>query len=195
MRRRTSVWILAGAFFRYSLARLNVAAASLLRASSSRKYFTASSGLNFTRPVSHQLRPRPVQITAATSAFFPSSQSAIFILCTSGLTEGHSRGNHKELQRRRPALPQFELQHRIRNRENRIVARADFAFVPQRLAVFCDGAHCHLVAHQRKRDLLQRRELVTLDWKALAFTGSEISSNVGRCVDEIAKALQGPRAD
>ncbi|MEK7407493.1 MAG: DUF559 domain-containing protein [Acidobacteriota bacterium] len=101
----------------------------------------------------------------------------------------------EELQRRQPALPHFELQHRILNREKRIVSRADFAFVPQRLAVFCDGARYHLVADQWKRDLRQRRELVTLDWKVLAFTGSEINSDVGRCVDEIVRALEGSHAD
>jgi very-short-patch-repair endonuclease len=68
----------------------------------------------------------------------------------------------------------------------RIVSRADFAFPAEKVAVFCDGARYHLQQDQWQRDLRQRRQLVRLGWRCLAFTGAEILEDAGRkCVQEI----------
>jgi very-short-patch-repair endonuclease len=92
----------------------------------------------------------------------------------------------KEMLRRAMDLPSFSLQHRILNDQRRIVSRADFAFVNERLAIFCDGAMFHLPRHQWQRDLRQRRELARLGWKHLVFSGAEIMNGRGAaCVSEI----------
>ena len=90
-----------------------------------------------------------------------------------------------ELQRRREELPPFVLQHRIVDSEGQVVSRADIAFVDQKLAVYCDGARYHLQKDQWERDLRQRRKLTALGWRFLAFSGSEIVSDVSRCVDDV----------
>ncbi len=92
----------------------------------------------------------------------------------------------KEMLRRAKDLPSFSLQHRILNEQRRIVSRADFAFVGERLAIYCDGAMFHLPRHQWQRDLRQRRELARLGWKHLVFSGAEIMNGRGaECVNEI----------
>jgi len=95
-----------------------------------------------------------------------------------------------ELKRRENTFPKFILQYRIYDENSRIVSRADLAFEKERLAVFCDGAKYHLKRDQWRRDLRQRRELTRLGWQHLAFSGSEITSDVSRCVDEIRNILQ-----
>jgi len=99
----------------------------------------------------------------------------------------------EELRRRQTDLPDFTLQHRILDETGRIVSRADVAFVNERLTIFCDGAMFHLKKDQWQRDVRQRRELARLGWQHLVFSGSEIMSNVGRCVEEIRKMLVGMR--
>ncbi len=97
----------------------------------------------------------------------------------------------KEMQRRQSELPPFCLQHRILNETGRIVSRADFAFVEQRVAVYCDGAQFHLPKTQWQRDIRQRRELARLGWDHLVFGGSEILKGSGtECVAEIIKFFQ-----
>jgi hypothetical protein len=87
--------------------------------------------------------------------------------------------------RRQPPVPPFVLQHRICDRDGTIVSRADFAFVPQRVAVYCDGARYHLQQGQWQKDLRQRRRLATLNWCPIAFSGAEIKADPDRCVREI----------
>jgi very-short-patch-repair endonuclease len=88
----------------------------------------------------------------------------------------------------------FVLQHPIKNEAGRIVSRADFAFVAEKIAIFCDGARYHLRQHQWQRDLRQRRELVRLGWRCLVFTGAEIMADGGRmCVEEIIVAVKTSR--
>jgi very-short-patch-repair endonuclease len=92
----------------------------------------------------------------------------------------------EEMQRRQADLPPFCLQYRIVNESGRIVSRADFAFVAQRVAVYCDGALFHLPKTQWQRDIRQRRELAKLGWGHLVFSGSEILKGAGAdCVNEI----------
>ncbi|MCC6395241.1 MAG: AAA family ATPase [Bryobacterales bacterium] len=92
----------------------------------------------------------------------------------------------RELQRRQGELPEFVCQHRIYNDAGRIVSRADFAFVTEQLAIYCDGRAYHLNEMQWQRDLNQRRSLALLGWKHLAFTGAEILADNGTtCVNEI----------
>lgn len=94
-----------------------------------------------------------------------------------------------ELRKRAKELPAFTLQYRITEEHGRIVSRADVAFVGPRLAVFCDGARYHLQQNQWQRDLRQRRELTRLGWRVLPFTGSEITSDVSSCVDQIIRVI------
>ena len=94
-----------------------------------------------------------------------------------------------ELRKRASELPPFVLQYRIFNENERIVSRADIAFVPQRVAVFCDGAEFHLQQNQWQRDIRQRRELTRLGWTVLPFTGREITRDVGACADDIVRLL------
>ena len=100
----------------------------------------------------------------------------------------------EELRNRHTELPPFALQHRILDELGRLVSRAEFAFVAEKVAIFCDGARYHLRQHQWQRDLRQRRQLVRLGWRSLAFTGAEILEDEGRkCVEEIVAFLPGHR--
>lgn len=99
-----------------------------------------------------------------------------------------------ELAKVQEEIPPFVLQHRILNEDGRIVSRADIAFVPERIAVFCDGAQYHLERSQWQRDLRQRRELSRLGWTVLAFTGREIHSNTAACADDIVRVLHARRS-
>ena len=94
-----------------------------------------------------------------------------------------------ELSKRQQQLPSFTLQHRIFDEHQRIVSRADIAFVPEQIAVFCDGAQFHLQPHQWQRDLRQRRELSRLGWTVLAFTGREITHDAHACADDIERLI------
>jgi very-short-patch-repair endonuclease len=95
-----------------------------------------------------------------------------------------------ELAKLQHEIPPFVLQHRIFNEHGRIVSRADIAFVPEQIAVFCDGAEYHLLQSQWQRDLRQRRELSRLGWTVLAFTGREINSNAAACADNILQVIR-----
>jgi very-short-patch-repair endonuclease len=98
-----------------------------------------------------------------------------------------------ELSLRKSSLPKFILQHRIYDENGRIVSRSDFAFVQEKLAIYCDGAMYHLQRNQWERDMRQRRELTRLGWKHLAFSGAEIMGNVAQCVDEIERIIDDLR--
>jgi very-short-patch-repair endonuclease len=96
-----------------------------------------------------------------------------------------------ELKRRRMELPEFVLQYRIKNSAGLIVSRADFAFVAEKICIFCDGARYHLEKNQWQRDLRQRRELDRLGWRCQVFTGAEIMADDARtCVQEIIDAIR-----
>jgi hypothetical protein len=100
---------------------------------------------------------------------------------------------YKEIQKRESDLPAITLQYVIVDDNGRIVSRADFAFVEERLAVYCDGARYHLQKDQWRRDQRQRRELVRLGWSVLVFTGAEINEAPDRCVEEVVRTLSGRR--
>lgn len=95
-----------------------------------------------------------------------------------------------ELKARQDDLPPFRTQFRIVNTNNRIVSRADFAFVEQKLAVYCDGARFHLAKDQWQRDMKQRRELISLGWRFMVFSGREINRNVKAAVQEVVDCLK-----
>lgn len=100
----------------------------------------------------------------------------------------------EEMKHRKHDLPAFCLQYRIENETGRIVSRADFAFVKERLAVYCDGAQFHLPRTQWQRDIRQRRELAKLGWDHLVFSGSEIMQDCGAAsVNEIVEFFRKRR--
>lgn len=96
---------------------------------------------------------------------------------------------YDELMQHKNILPRITLQYRIYNAANRIISRADFAFVQQKLAIYCDGTKYHLNRQQWQRDLRQRRELTMLGWKYLAFTGAEINQDIENCIAEVLRHL------
>jgi len=94
---------------------------------------------------------------------------------TKFLEESHARG----IQLR----PQFWIQAPIGN------YRVDFACVPEKIAIEVDGHEYHSTKEQRTYDAQRSRALQMLGWKVIRFTGTEIYSNAGGCIDDLIKLL------
>lgn len=89
----------------------------------------------------------------------------------------------KELYRRHGMLPvEWTLQSKIGN------YRVDFSFESNgtKIVVELDGHDYHKTKEQRTIDAKRDRYLTGNGWQVFRFTGSEIFSDVKKCVDEVA---------
>jgi very-short-patch-repair endonuclease len=72
--------------------------------------------------------------------------------------------------------------------------RLDFAFVPERLAIECDGHDFHeRTKEQARHDRSRDRALQLAGWTVLRFTGSEIHRDVDACVGQVLRGLTHAR--
>lgn len=62
---------------------------------------------------------------------------------------------------------------------------ADFALLPYRLVVECDGHEWHSTPEQRAHDAKRDRAMARLGWTVMRFTGREIWADAAGCVGEI----------
>lgn len=67
-------------------------------------------------------------------------------------------------------LPEPEAQHRILNHRGAVVARVDFAYPDQNLAIELDGAAFHSDKEAFQRDRVRQNELVLQGWTVVRFT-------------------------
>jgi very-short-patch-repair endonuclease len=82
--------------------------------------------------------------------------------------------------------PQFE----IRDDNERLVSRADFAFPQIKYAVYCDGRQWHLRQARWQRDLRQRNDLTALGWAFSVFTGRQINRDARECAAQVLKTFE-----
>lgn len=73
----------------------------------------------------------------------------------------------------RHGLPSVAFQHEVRA-GGRFVARVDFAYPAQRVAIEVDGLSAHASAAALQHDLTRQNLLVSLGWTALRFTWPDV---------------------
>ena len=76
-------------------------------------------------------------------------------------------------------------QYRIRY-EGRIVARVDFAYPRQRIAIEADGARFHNRLQTWNRDLAKMNVLARMSWRILRFTWDDVHERPGEVIASIA---------
>jgi len=69
------------------------------------------------------------------------------------------------------------------------VYRTDFAIVDRKLAIEIDGHEYHKTKEQRTNDTKRQRALELAGWRVIRFTGSEIHTNLTRCLEELSKYM------
>ena len=83
--------------------------------------------------------------------------------------------------------PQF--QYEIRDAAGRLIARVDFAYVLERLAIEVDGWSFHGSPEAMTSDLRRQNRLVALGWTVLRFTWWQVMNEPARVAREIASVL------
>lgn len=92
-----------------------------------------------------------------------------------------------------PDLPAPVAQHEVRNPRGDLVTIPDFAYLKERIAVFCDGFAYHgniqtLALDAKKRNWLQSKE--GGEWLVLTYWGRTILNHPDRCARQIAALVQ-----
>lgn len=78
-------------------------------------------------------------------------------------------------------MPQFE----IHDRSGGLITVPDFAYVNERIAIYCDGFAYHGNRDTLESDSRKRNALQTLGWKVLVFWGRQIVRNPSACEAQI----------
>jgi hypothetical protein len=84
-----------------------------------------------------------------------------------------------------PKLSEVKAQHVIRDSNDSIISRADFAFPSLNYAVYCDGAQWHLQHDRWQMDLRQRNRLTELGWTYSVYSGRQIMNDADGCAEQI----------
>jgi hypothetical protein len=67
--------------------------------------------------------------------------------------------------------------------------KLDFAHRPSKTAIELDGYEWHSSREQFTKDRQRQREIERLGWGFIRFSGSEINTDVGKCVSETLSML------
>ena len=86
-------------------------------------------------------------------------------------------------------LEQPRFQYEIRGEDGRVIARVDFAYVAERLAIEVDGWSFHGSPEAMTSDLRRQNRLVALGWTVLRFTWWQVMNEPERVAQEIASVL------
>ncbi len=73
-------------------------------------------------------------------------------------------------------LPRPTLQHAICDERGKLIARVDFAWIPQRVILQCDSHQWHLTPAAFEKDLRQRRQLESRGWRVVHVTWNMLES-------------------
>lgn len=85
-------------------------------------------------------------------------------------------------------LPMPLSQHRVRDEAGKILARVDFAFPDQKIAIELDGAAYHNDMESFQKDRVRQNSLVLMGWTVLRFTFWDLLAE-DRVADTIHAAL------
>jgi len=91
---------------------------------------------------------------------------------------------------REAGLPEPQKQFEVKNEEEEIVTVADFAYPEQKILIYVDGLAFHSAHSRRLHDARITRWLQRYGWKVYRFLGSEIFTNLERCIKEISTSLE-----
>jgi len=86
-------------------------------------------------------------------------------------------------------LPRPRVQHVVRDRSGRFIARLDTAWPNARLAVELDGRAFHAPLHRWNDDLARQNALVTLGWTVLRFTWWDIHDRPHQALRQLEQTL------
>jgi very-short-patch-repair endonuclease len=89
---------------------------------------------------------------------------------------------------REAGLPEPRRQYEVRDRR-RFVARLDFAYPSQMLAIEADGYRFHSSAKDWARERVRQNELVKLGWTIYRITWDDVIRRGQRIRDDIAMLL------
>jgi hypothetical protein len=81
--------------------------------------------------------------------------------------------------------PRRDYEHR--DWYGRIITVPDLTWIPEKVAVFCDGWAIH--RSQIEEDATKRNTLQIDGWMVLTFWGGQITNNVNSCAETIELAL------
>jgi len=90
-------------------------------------------------------------------------------------------------------LPKPCEQHEIR-RNDRFVARVDFAYPDQRLVLETDAYMCHSARSDWQHDRWRDNTLVAMKWRVLRFTWDDVTRRPEWVLEQIHLALGSPEA-
>ncbi|HEX2196196.1 MAG TPA: DUF559 domain-containing protein, partial [Actinomycetota bacterium] len=93
---------------------------------------------------------------------------------------------------RRCGLPRPESQYRV-VRGGRVVARLDFAYPDEMVAIEADGYRWHGDVARWQADLARRNELARLGWTVLHFTWHDVTKRRENVLATVRAALE-PRS-
>jgi len=66
----------------------------------------------------------------------------------------------------------------------------DLAIPSRKVAIECDGHEFHKTKEQRTHDAERERVLQGLGWTVVRFTGTEITRNIEKCVDDLIRIVE-----
>ena len=90
-------------------------------------------------------------------------------------------------------LPKPCEQHEIR-RNDRFVARVDFAYPDQRLVLETDAYMCHSARSDWQHDRWRDNTLIAMKWRVLRFTWDDVTRRPEWVLEQIHLALGSPEA-
>jgi very-short-patch-repair endonuclease len=105
------------------------------------------------------------------------------VACTEGLFE-----TLLERALRAAELPMPVRQHQVWE-NGKLVARVDFAYPEQRLALEPDGFRWHWGKRKWKRDLRRSNNLMLLGWRSLHITWEDLDERPNEVVGAVRRAL------
>lgn len=85
-------------------------------------------------------------------------------------------------------LPVPTVQYRIRDEHGFVVARADLAYVDERLAIEYDGAG-HFAGPQGRRDRGRDLEVAELGWHTMRFVDDDVLATPPQTLDRVRRML------
>lgn len=87
-------------------------------------------------------------------------------------------------------LPEPVAQHEVRGDDGVLITVPDFAYLDERIAIYCDGFAYHGNVEQLSSDARKRNYLQSKGWVVLTFWGRQILRDPDSCESQIWQCLQ-----